>query len=218
LVKCATEICGIFATNTLLYKYYNNKEFAMAITQTFVFTRPNTTVDFHYRANTPEMTAASAVKQQYIDSGKMTTTTTVSDDELTLTLVSTSPDLEALGIRDTLVSLAIDAEFNNYITTHEHVVTSYTLTGIDAPFTCTTTYTFPTAGLDVHDILLTNISNDPRAAAKILGNPIISDTSMSVTHKYDNAADYTANFFTEFHLANELHAAGVTRTITYAMA
>jgi hypothetical protein len=164
----------------------------------------------------PEITAAAALKQQHPD--KIVTTTSISGNGLELTVISTTPDLDALTFRDTsLTTISLDNEIVSYFTEHNHSASSYTITGIDAPFTCTTTYTFPTAGLDVHDILLTTISNDPRASAKILGNPIMSDTSISVTHKYDNAANFSANCFTEFGMVNKLHSEGVTRTITYAM-
>jgi hypothetical protein len=188
----------------------------MAITQTFVVTRPDTSVDFHYDISTPAVNAAKSAFQQYHNAGTLTVTSSLSGDGLTRTGISTVTDLATLSARDTIASLALDAEYANYDSTHKHTTSSYTLSGIDAAFTCTTVYTFPSAGIPVHDTLSAEI-NTQNGFNNNLKNLTVTDTVITAVHTYANAADYTEKYWNDFSLATSLAAANVTRTVTYAM-
>jgi hypothetical protein len=186
----------------------------MAITETRIFTRPDTTVDFHYNTSTPTVDAVKAALKPYNDSGAITSVFSLSEDGLTRTAVTTLIDLTSFAIKETIALLALDAECVPYDTEHNHQMSSYSLTGIDAPFTYTNVYTFPSAGLSVHDALIDQINNKN---TKNLTNLTVTDTIITVIHTYSNSENYTENYWLDFNLAPDLHSAGVTRTITCAM-
>jgi hypothetical protein len=186
----------------------------MAIIETRIFTRPDTTVDFHYNISTPTVDAVKAAFKPYNDSGAITSVFSLSEDGLTRTSVTTLIDLTSFAIKETIALLALDAECVTYDTEHNHRMSSYSLTGIDAPFTYTNVYTFPSAGLSVHDALIDQINNKN---TKNLTNLTVTDTVITVIHTYSNSENYTENYWFDFNLAPDLHSAGVTRTITCAM-
>ena len=189
----------------------------MAIIETRIFTRPDTTVDFHYNISTPTLDAVKAALKPYHDSGAITSVFSLSEDGLTRTSVTTLIDLTSFAIKETIALLALDAEYVLYDTEHNHQTSSYSLTGIDAPFTYTNVYTFPSAGLSVHDALIDQINNKNTKNSTNLTNLTVTDTVITVIHTYSNSENYTENYWFDFNLAPDLHSAGVTRTITCAM-
>jgi len=215
LVKCATEICGIFATNLLLYKYYNNKEFAMAITETKVYSRSNVGTPFYSEYTSGVYHTSLKSRRTSIITNTISSTNTISEDGTTLTIVYTIPDLAAMSTNDTSLSIELDDDYHRYVASAGISFVSYTLSGISSAFTCTTVYTFPSAGLPVHDELATTIQG--AASSAKLENLQVTDTVITAVHKYDNDQDFTATCWVDLSLVSALHAAGVTRTITYAM-
>jgi hypothetical protein len=92
----------------------------------------------------------------------------------------------------------------------------YELTGIDAPFTCTTTYTYNPATVFADYPLFDNFINVIESSDK-LTSFTNTGTQLIAVHTYDNSADFTENHWADYHFVPGLHAAGVTRTIVYAM-
>lgn len=187
----------------------------MAITQSYVFTRPDTNNSFHNDTTSDIVSQFKTSREGYITSGKLSVTQTDSDDGLTRTVVATFADLITFADRDNYITIEFDNDFYWYTNAHNHQITSYTLSGIDAAFTCITTYTFPSASLPIHDALVIGINN--QSTNNKLKNLVVEETVITVTHQYDNATDFSENFWKDFTLTPDLHAAGVTRTIAYAM-
>jgi hypothetical protein len=188
----------------------------MAITQTLVFTRPDTSNSFHVDTDSAIVSDYKTIREQYLTSGALTVNNIDSDDGLTRTVTAVYADLATYSERDNFATIAFDADYHAYTTTHGHATASYTHAGIDSAFTCTTVYTFPAAGLPVHDILI-SVINDQNHITEKLKSLTAEDTVVTVVHQYDNSADFTANFWGDYLLTPDLHAAGVTRTISYAM-
>ena len=191
----------------------------MPITETKAVSRSTDTIPyFNDTISMPswiaELTAA----------GKLSKIITNSDDNLTQTRVITFADFDTYNRVETeLLTVEWDYNFLTYIAnTNGTVPRTYTQTGIEQPFTCTTVYTFPEAGLAMHEALISTINNDNRSLSKLLTLDH-TDTIVTAVHKYDNSKDFTATCWTdvmhrtgvEKSLPAELHEAGVTRTIEY---
>jgi hypothetical protein len=188
----------------------------MAITQTLVFTRPDTSNSFHVDTTSAIVSEYKTIREQYLTSGALTVNNIDSDDGLTRTVTAVYVDLATYGERDNFATVAFDADYHAYTTAHGQATASYTHAGIDSAFTCTTVYTFPSAGLPVHGTLVSAI-NDQNQNTQKLKSLTAEDTVVTVVHQYDNSADFTANFWGDYLLTPDLHVAGVTRTISYAM-
>ena len=188
----------------------------MAITQTLVFTRPDTNNSFHVDTTSVTVSEYKTIREGYITSGKLTVNNIDSDDGLTRTVTAIYADLATYSERDNFITIAFDADYHAYTTAHGHTTTSYTHAGIDSAFTCTTVYTFPSAGLSVHDTLVAAIDEQNQRTQK-LKSLTAEDTVVTVVHQYENSGDFTAKFWGDYVLTPDLHAAGITRTIEYAM-
>jgi len=186
----------------------------MAITITTVYARPDTSAEFYYNIVNDVQTSVKSSLAPHRDTSSLLVNATISNDNLNLTLVSTAADLTALGIRANIMSVALDNDFTTYTTQHSHTRVSYTMVGIDAPFTCTTVYHFPTPGSAVETALNTQLSDNIHGR---LSNLIVTTSTITAIHTYSNDADYSTNFWSDFSLIPDLHAAGATRTINYAM-
>ena len=92
----------------------------------------------------------------------------------------------------------------------------YTLTGIDAPFTCTTTYTYDPATIDTGYPLFESFIDVVESSDR-LTSFTNTGTQLIAVHTYNNSTDYTENFWKDRIFITSLHAGGVTRTVSYAM-
>jgi hypothetical protein len=92
----------------------------------------------------------------------------------------------------------------------------YSLTGIDAPFTCTTTYTYNPATIGTGYPLFESFVNVIESSDKLTAFTN-SGTQLIAVHTYDDSADFTENHWRDFQFAKNLNTGGVTRTIAYAM-
>jgi hypothetical protein len=189
----------------------------MAIVDTKVVIRPNTSVPFY-------IDSGSAIRQAVYDefealraSGKYTSEYTVSNDGLTQTAVLTCADLATYSAYDTILSIELDSDYITYLEDNNFPMLNKTSTprpfvntGIDQPFTCTTVYTFQ--------------DNDPTMS--IFASSVGLDTTLTVTvgtntvtvvKQYANSADFTDNAYVDLRYTQQLKTKGVTRTITYAL-
>ena len=92
----------------------------------------------------------------------------------------------------------------------------YSLTGIDAPFTCTTTYTYDPATIGTAYTLFESFVSVLESSDKLTAFTN-SGTQLIAVHTYNNSTDYTENLWKDRTFVPSLHAGGVTRTIAYAM-
>lgn len=206
----------------------------MAIVETKITVRPSTSVPFFNLTNNPVLLAVRSqfdaspftVLEDTASYYKSTNSTgsfiqerIYSEDLLTQTAKSTFDSLATWSSMDTAMSIELDNEFIKYTTEHEFVPPSgnqYTLSGINAPFTCTTTYTYNPATVSdgypqFNDFAILMETHDKLTGFTNTGTQLIA------VHTYDNADDFTENHWTDYNFITGLHAGGVTRSISYAM-
>lgn len=188
----------------------------MAIVETKTTTRPRANIAFHRDSGEPAITSSITILAPFYTSGNVVATNDVSGDGLTMTMVRTYDTLSTWSQFDTLgPTIALDSEFYFYTNRNGLGQSTYSLAGIDQPFTCTTTYTFPRAGLSSHDDLSTTISGQTPSNTK-LTNVTVQDTSIVCVHTYTDSSDFTTNYWNDYNLILSLNSDGVTRTIEYA--
>ena len=189
----------------------------MAIVDTKILVRPNTSVPFFTDSGLPARTAAGTALSALSETGKYSSEYTVSEDQLTQTAVLTCADLETYSAYDTILGIALDCNYITYLEDNGFLMLSNTTTprafsntGIDQPFTATHVYTFPTNDPTM-GIFASSISLDNTLAVTV------GENTVTVVKQYANSADYTDNIFNDLQYVKQLHAKGVTRTITYAL-
>ena len=187
----------------------------MAIVETKTTVRPNANIAFHRYSGEPAMTSLIEAFAPFYTAGNIVANNDVSGDGLTLSMVRTIDSLETWSTYNSLIGIALNQEHYFYTSNRGISTGPYSLTGIDQPFTCTTTYTFPSAGLISHDDLSARISSQTPSNTK-LSSVTVHDTSIVCIHTYNDSSDYTTNHWSDYMLTPELQADGVTRTIQYA--
>ena len=191
----------------------------MSIVRTRTYVRPDTSVPFHRNSGASVINIVNSNIQSLKDSGALTITAVTSDDNISLTYTQTVTDLATLSSLDTAASIALDADFLAYTTTHGQArIGNPTVTGIGSAFTVTYTYTFATAGLASHDSLSALVSSYATSKPSNVSSNSIEDTVINIVTTFTNEADYTTNHFNDFTLVTELNTDGVTRAITWAAA
>ena len=183
------------------------------VTETKVFTRTSTNVGWPISIGTAAMNTFSTKKQAYLTAGNVTQTENLSGDGLTNTFVYVYNNLTTYSNFDTELNVALDSDFVTYADSSS-INCVQTQSGISQPFTCTNTYTFPTAGAPVHDALSTELSNNTNGK---LSNLVVTSTSITSIHTYNDSADFSSNYWKDLPFTKDLHTAGATRTITYAL-
>lgn len=188
----------------------------MPIIETRTHTRPSTTTALWSDSTGPALSAATTAIQPYIDNGTLTLTRTVSDDQLTITQTLTYSDLETYSAVDTIFGIALNAEFLNYATVHgiSNEAGTYQQTGIDQHFTITVSYNFA-AGTVVDGYPLVDFL-PPKIDSPHLQDLSVGETNITATFLYFHSDDYTQNAWSDLQLVERLHAAGVTRTLSYS--
>ena len=196
----------------------------MPITEIKVVRRSTDTIPYY----SDTITSVPAWLAELRSSGKITRVEVNSEDNLIRTTTSTYADLDTYNKVETeILSIELDYNFLTYIANNNMTVAvtdQYTQSGIEQPFTCTTVYTFPEAGLAMHEALISTINNDNKSLSKLLTLDH-TDTTVTAVHKYDNSEDFTATCWTdamnrtgvERSLILELHETGVTRTIKHKL-
>jgi hypothetical protein len=205
----------------------------MTITETRFQHRPTTDVPFFNSSlNLPVLTAWISSLQPYLTAGTVTKNVTVSSDGLDQTSVFTYDSLETFSAVDTLRSIEESNEYVNYTRTNglieldstqlDNRRQTYQLTGIDQPFTVTTTYTFPPVNPEQYSPtqIVAVFSNALETFATGLDkkkNIILDEDVVTIIHQYDNASDFTDNCYNDLFFVPQLATAGATRTIEYAL-
>lgn len=192
----------------------------MIITESKIVTRPNTSKPFFNEiAPMPApMAAVSDAIRPFVENGSVSAmVSTLSADGLVQTNTRTFSSLEIYSQVDTLFSIALEHALGQYYDGEEFVLTSgnqYTQSGINQPFTCTTTYTYPTNIVELYPLFNSFVSiieySDKLTAFSNTGTQLIA------THTYDDSEDFTENHWYDYTYIGALFAGQVTRTIAYA--
>lgn len=148
--------------------------------------------------------------------GKIVNERTVSANGLTQTNTTTFASLEDYSRVETAIGIDLDDEYRQYIEEHslDHSENQYTQTGINAPFTCTTTYSY-TANTSTLFPLFDYFVNALEASEKLI-SLVNTGTQVVAVHEYENSEDFTANHWADFPYVHSLRTGEVTRTISYA--
>ena len=203
----------------------------MAIVETKIVSRPNTSIPFFNETSNSILTQVkdaypgtytvesnTATYYKRINgSGSHIVERTYSTDLLTQTNTMTFDSIATWSAYDSATSIALDKEYFAYAEanglTHPVGAGQYTLTGIDAPFTCTTTFTYES---NINDSFF-NIFVSAIEASDKLTSFTNTGTQLISVHTYHNAADFTQNHWKDAGFISFLHGLGITRTIAYAM-
>jgi len=205
----------------------------MAITKTITYVRPNTTVDFPVFTSQDLATILSK-RQSAIDSGKLTTNISLSDDELTKTMVFTIADIDTLNQYINSVTLAQQAQSLAEYAVNEksglEVIRADELSGIDQPFTVTTVYTAPeetpiTSPLDIdvtqlpatyfgdtRDLQICIELNDSKVA-----HLSTTANALTVVHQYSDSNDFNANRWRDSYIGVALNKLGISKTVQFQL-
>jgi hypothetical protein len=199
----------------------------MPITETKLSYRPDTSKPFWKETSPAEILAARATFQSLIDNGNVNYVTTLSDNGLIQTVVATFDTLETYSAVETAIGVALDDAYMEYAKNNNMMglgptnpITGrrmyYTQTGIDQPFTCTTVYTIPEDPDSFIEAMGTFIENNNNYGK--LTNLTVLVNSLSLTHTYNNSADFTDYHYDDLSSLHQGWAArNATRTITYAL-
>jgi hypothetical protein len=200
----------------------------MAIVETKIVSRPNTsTLFFDDTTSTLITQIRSAVGYTVIENsptqvkaatadGNIVKIRTYSSDELTQTTTVTFASLADFSLVDNATSIELDKEYFVYAEANGLTHPSsgqYNLTGIDAPFSCTTTYTYDS----ITDDSFFNIFTSSLEVSDKLISFTNTGTQLIAVHAYTNSTDFTNNHWRDNSFINFLHGLGVTRTIAYVM-
>jgi hypothetical protein len=202
----------------------------MAIVETKLSSRPNTSVlFFNQLTNNAVLTGVKTVLGPFTQVGERTekyykrsnpsgsyiVEDSYSDDLLTQTNNVIFDSLASWSNSDTTTSIALDVEYFAYAESNglTHPANQYNLTGIDAPFSCTTTYTYDSG---INDSFFSIFISALEVSDKLTSFTNTGSQLIAV-HTYTNAADFTASHWRDGSFVKFLNELGVTRTITYAM-
>jgi hypothetical protein len=207
----------------------------MAIIETKLVTRPNTSKNFFNESSDP---AFLEVKSQIKDAfgpykptvtesnysknenvaGTYTHERRISDNGLLQTSTATFNNLSMYSTYDSTFGIALDYAYKLYVEGEDFVPPTgpqYTLTGIDAPFSCTTTYTY-NSNTETNYPLFESFITTLEYSDKLVSFTN-SGTAITVVHHYQSSEDFTNNHWIDYTYISGLYAGGVTRTIAYAM-
>jgi hypothetical protein len=204
----------------------------MAIVETKIVSRPNTSIPFFSQTDNAELMAAKAIMgtfnwitttetyQKAVNaSGSHILERTYSDDFLTQTNKMTFDSVATWSTVDSALSIALDAAYFAYAEANgfTHPTSGqYTLTGIDTAFNCTTTYTYNSIASITDESFFNSFIgfleySDNLTSFTNTGSQLIA------VHAYVNAAEFTQDHWGDSRFVNFLHENGITRTIAYAM-
>jgi hypothetical protein len=204
----------------------------MPIVETKIAVRPNITIPFFSQTDLPSVVAVREAfgtitwivdtelyqKGVYHD-GAHIIERFYSEDLLTQTSKVTFDSLETWSTVDTAVGIELDKDYVIYTRENEFIAPTsgqYTLTGIDVPFTCTTTYNYDSDTVTKYPLFNDGFINVIESSDKLTAFTN-TGTQLIATHTYDNADDFTENCWRDISFVTSLYEGGVTRTIAYAM-
>jgi hypothetical protein len=203
----------------------------MAIIETKIVSRPNTGTPFFSQTDNAELVASKAILGPFTfinntetyqksanASGSHVIERTYSTDLLTQTNKMTFDSIATWSTVDSATGIALDKEYFAYAETNgltHPTIGQYGVTGIDASFTCTTTYNYNDSTLTGYPLFDSFI--DVIESSDNLTSFTNTGTQLIAVHTYTNAANFNQNHWRDGTFVTALHTGGVTRTIAYAM-
>jgi hypothetical protein len=188
----------------------------MPIISSVSWTIPNDSVQFHYNSELPYATQTRELDSAFTAAGNANIFVAMSDSNLTMTITSTFSDLNSLNTRNAAGASSgnvnLDSEFMNFVANTGQKLISRSVTGIDVPFTVTTTYSFATGANT--DSLVTALNS----TAPLLTNLTVGTSSIVATHQYANTTQYSISRWNDYPLTNELVSSNVSeKSIVWAL-
>ena len=203
----------------------------MPIVETKKYTRPNTGVEFFNLTNNPvlesvkqavgytltEVEQTATYSKRTTADGKMIVERVISDDGLLQTCTVTFSDMATYSHVDSCIGIALDFAYKTYTETDDFVpppAPQYVQSGINQPFSCTTTYTYD-SNIQTTYPLFNSFINVIEASENLV--ELTNNGSVIVAvHNYQNSEDFNENHWNDYFFIEGLHTGGVTRTIVYA--
>lgn len=201
----------------------------MPIVETKTSIRPNTSVTFFRQSDNPLLSQLKTelgfvlmeqtptyIKTGTADGGVINEHT-LTNDGLTQHSKSTFSSIENYNRIETAIGINFDDEYRKYTELHgiTHPVDQYAQTGFDAPFSCTTTYSYTTETPTVY-LSFEYFINSLEASNK-LSSFVNTGTQLIAVHEYLNSGDFTDNHWYDYPFIERLHAGKITRTIEYKL-
>jgi hypothetical protein len=202
----------------------------MAIVETKIVSRPNTSIPFFNQTTSSVITQVrdaypgtytvesdtATYYKRINDSGSHIVERTYSTDLLTQTNKMTFDSIATWSAVDSATSIALDKEYFAYA--EDNGLThpadgQYSLTGISSAFSCTTTYTFDS---NISDSFFNIFTSSIEASDKLVSFTN-TGTQLIAVHTYTNSADFTENHWKDNTFVAYLNENEITRTIAYAM-
>ena len=188
----------------------------MPITTSFSWNIPNDSVQFHYNSGLPYATQVKELDTAFTAAGNANIFVSTSNSNLTMTVTSTFPDINSLNNRNaagaSAGNLNLDSEFMNFVANTGQTLISRSVTGIDVPFTVTTTYNFAT-GTNTDSLV-----NALNGSAPFLTNLTVGTSSIVAIHQYANTTQYTTSRWNDYALTSELVSSNVSeKSIVWAL-
>lgn len=190
----------------------------MIITETKIAVRPDTTVPFFNNTTISNEVSVRELYTPFIADGRLSVSREISSDGLQQTTINTYSSMEVYSQIDTILSIDLDYAYCMYADENNfqlNVGQQYIQTGIDAPFTCTTTYSY---GANVYELYpLFDSFINVIESSMALESFINTGTQLIAVHQYSNSADFTHNHWADYSLIKSLYNAKLTRTIKYEL-
>lgn len=187
----------------------------MAIVSKTVYTRTDSSTPFITEVNPPERQAYLAAYGELAGTGIINEPVIVDN---TLTITITCDSLESLSVEDNAGSVAYCNVIHQYSQNNSITMESFTQTGNDSPFTMTTVYTAPSAGIEY----FTTFQNLLTMRNEKMTSMNVTDTTITTVHSFENSADFTKTYniagYVDLPCVADLLANGITRHVTYSAA
>jgi hypothetical protein len=170
---------------------------------------------FWHESSASVIATARASMENLVNSGNLTQTGFIlSDDGLSATNTIVCQDIATLNLYYEVISdLELGKEYNEFFTVNTEVRNTRTISGISSTLTLVTTYTFPggTANINPADIFHLGPPGGELPDLKV------SDTSVILTHIYENDTSFNSQHYNDFWKADQLLSLGVTKNSVFTV-
>lgn len=163
--------------------------------------------------------AVSNQTRQMVEAGLISpVTSTVSADGHMQTNTRSFYSLEAYSTVDSLFGIDVEHSFMIHAGDATELFgeqRQYTQTGIDQPFSCTTTYAYPENVLELYP-LFNSFINVIEYSNK-LEDFANTGSALIATHHYENSEDFSVNHWYDARYLEGMFLGRLVRTISYAL-
>jgi hypothetical protein len=186
--------------------------------------RPNTNIKFFAETGLSKKNPNYLIIAELKKSGAYDYSWKISNDGLLFTSVGIFDSMETYSTVETACGIEHDSTYDQYrklvgipqLDHRSRTIIPYRQTGIDQPFTCTTTYTFrdndPFIATFKDSMEQWEGNNNPNRVS------VTQDlNTVTVVYKYKNSEDFSQHYFADMWYVPTLHNHGVIRTIQYKL-